>query len=884
MTGRILWGLLALFFAAAEARADPEPGGWVDPGWRRLVARYAVTFGQDGLSRTVIDFEILALNARGAETIAQQSFNYNSHFGELAVSNLTTIKADGRVIPVDPRAIRDQPTATETSSPYFDEERTRIIAYSDVAAGDKVTGRAVYTDKLAHFPGQFAQFWVQPQDQPPEVLELTVDGPASMPLQTSAQDVEHRVEQLGDRIIHHVRFTQQTPRSRAIGLDAFDSARRFEASTFAGYAALAGMLRERNAPMARPTEVLRRFAAEIVGDAATTADKVERLHNWVTQTIRYVGIGLEDGGLTSQPAESVLAARYGDCKAHATLLKALLAAQGIAADLVAINSGARYRITEVATQNFDHVIIYVPELDQYLDPTASLVAFGALPSDLGGKPALDIDRGEVVTLPLTPAERFSLTSDSEVTLAPDGARIGRTVLGGRGLGAALSRAMVRRSERMDRRRGPIEMLNGERIEDSPDPLAPDVRQLADSYAAITSYRLKPIPLDAPLRLSALVTSDPRPSPLELATAGVRRETFRCQSVQYVHTVTLHLADGVSLASKQAAVSHAADLSGETVYGPVHGRIEVGGEITDDKGTVRATSRLLVRFDGPVCPADFAGSIEKAWIKFDQFRRAAISLSTKPVGYVLETSPELDAALEAYNRKDYQLALSRFWPLAKAGHPKARAYIGFMHEYAYGVARDYSEAARWYRMSAEQGDTYSQAKLAGLYANGLGVARDDTIAAEWYARAARLGDRQAQLHLATFYRDGRGVGRDLKQAETWFALAAEQGSGWAQMSIGLLYTKGGDGLPVDYGKAVEWFRKAAANDDATAKYNLGWAYEAGLGVPRNNEQAIEWYRKAADQGDQLAKERLARLTSAGSPSLPAGRLIGGLLNLLSSRAE
>ena len=57
---------------------------------------------------------------------------------------------------------------------------------------------------------------------------------------------------------------------------------------------------------------------------AITHLKVERIHNWVARNIGYVGIGFEDGGWTSQPAAAVLASRYGDCKAHATILKALL--------------------------------------------------------------------------------------------------------------------------------------------------------------------------------------------------------------------------------------------------------------------------------------------------------------------------------------------------------------------------------------------------------------------------------------------------------------------------------------------------------------------------------------------------------------------------------
>lgn len=879
MTVRFVWALLAMLMGAIPAAAAATSSGraWVDPGWRRTVARQTVTFDQRGFATTVVEVEFLATTERGADAIAQRLVPYNSYFGELALSNLTTIKADGRIIPVDPRAVRDQPASTDLSSPYFDEERNKIVIYSDVAIGDKVTARAVYTDKVAHFPGQFAQFWVQSIEQPPEVFELTLDGPASMPLRTSGRNVEHHQEQRGDRIIHRVRFLQEMPQPPSDQIDAFDTGARFEASTFPDYQALAGMLSARNAPMARPTEALRSVAADIVGDAATSAVKVERLHNWVTQNIRYVGIGLEDGGLASQPAEAVLSARYGDCKAHATLLKALLATQGIAADVVIVNGAPRYQITEVATQNFDHAILYVPELDRYLDPTASLIAFGALPPELGGKPALDIDTGKLVTIPVLPADRFAIAADTEVTLAADGTRQGKYVWSGRGLGAAVGRKTARRLERMDGERRAAEM-RGSDLDGVTDYLIPDSRKLTDDYAITTKLRLKPLALDSLPRTTLTVLSEPQTSALQIP-ADAREQPFRCQSTQYLETAALHLPDGVSLSDKRAPMAYAAELNGKTLYGPVHGRIEAEGEVLLDGRTVRLRMRLQLSVDASLCPPDFVDGIQAALTRFDNFRRTKVGLTTHPVGYVLETSPEFEFGTAAFDRKDYETALTRFRLLAEKGHPRAQAYIGFMHEFAYGVVRDYGEAARWYRRAAEQGDTYSQSKLADLYSKGLGVQQDNKAAADWYTRAAELGDRQARLHLGTLYRDGRGVPRNFRLAEKWFALAAEQGSGWAQMSIGVLYTHGGDGIPQDYIKAVEWFRKAAARGDAYAEYNLGWAHENGLGVEKNREQAVEWYRKAADQGDQLAKQRLDRLTAreTGSSWTPA-RLIERMLGL------
>jgi TPR repeat protein/transglutaminase-like putative cysteine protease len=882
MIARVVWPLLVLLVmtggtSPASAGSD-SPAAWIDPGWRRTVARYAVTFDERGLSTTVFDFEIQALDQKGAEAIAQRVLSYNSYFSELTVSDFATIKADGKIIAVDGRAIRDQPASADISSPYFDEVRNRIIAYSDVGPGDTIKGRAVYRDKRARFPGEFERFWIQPLDQPPEVIELTLDGPASRPLRTAARNAEHREERSGDRIIHHVRFRQDMPERRQSDLGDFDTARRFEASTFVDYEALASALNARNAAMAVPNEALRALAVAIVGDAGATADKVERLHNWVAQNVRYVGIGLEDGGLTSQPAATVRAARYGDCKAHATLLKALLATQDIEANLVVVNSDPHYALTEVATQNFDHAIVYVPALDQYLDPTASQVAFGALPSGLSGKPVLNVDTGRLDVIPVTPSERFTLASETDATLAPDGTRQGQTVLSGRGLGAALGRDAARRLEWVDRQHLAGEMIAKDDLKGTGNYIVPDPRKLSDAYAITATFRLDPVKLDAPLRLPMAILSDPRLPLLQLTTGGIREQPFRCRPVDYRESAALHLPDGINLASKLAPVSYTASFERETAYGTVRGHIEITGEIVLDGRTVRSRAQVQLRFDKPVCPADFVNAIKMSLSKFDEFRRGNIGLTPKPVGYINEISPDFNLGVKAVDNKNYELALTWLKPLAEKGHAKAQAYLGYMYQYAYGVARDYREAARWYLLAAEQGDTYSQLNLAEIYEKGWGLTRDDKVAAQWYARAADLGDRQGQLHLATMYRDGRGLARDYKQAEKWYGLAADQGSAWAQTNLGLLYTHGGDGLQLDYGKAVAWFRKAADNDDPDAKYDLGWAYEAGLGVAKDREQAIEWYRKAADQGHQRAKSRLDEL-SGNSLSSTATRILMAALKIL-----
>jgi hypothetical protein len=186
----------------------------------------------------------------------------------------------------------------------------------------------------------------------------------------------------------------------------------------------------------------------------------------------------------------VLASRYGDCKAHATILKALLAAQGIEANLVAVNADAQYTLTEVATPNFNHAIVYVPEIDQYLDPTASLLAFGSLPPSLGGKPALNIDKGTIAKIPVATPERFTLAADTVYTLAGDGTREARSILSGTGLGALIGRSTAQGLETVDRPNTAKKLIEQAGLSGTGDNSFPNPRELSDKLRELSDQQAR----------------------------------------------------------------------------------------------------------------------------------------------------------------------------------------------------------------------------------------------------------------------------------------------------------------------------------------------------------------------------------------------------------
>jgi TPR repeat protein len=111
--------------------------------------------------------------------------------------------------------------------------------------------------------------------------------------------------------------------------------------------------------------------------------------------------------------------------------------------------------------------------------------------------------------------------------------------------------------------------------------------------------------------------------------------------------------------------------------------------------------------------------------------------------------------------------------------------------------------------ANAGDAASQVAVGEDYAAGKGIARDYKQAAEWYRKAAEKGDVAGEMHLAALYRDGGGkyFARDMAQAAEWYRKAAEQGDVTAQGILGTLYSMG-QGVPLSYPDAYYWLDLAA----------------------------------------------------------------------------
>jgi len=106
----------------------------------------------------------------------------------------------------------------------------------------------------------------------------------------------------------------------------------------------------------------------------------------------------------------------------------------------------------------------------------------------------------------------------------------------------------------------------------------------------------------------------------------------------------------------------------------------------------------------------------------------------------------------------------------------------------------------------------------MYFRGEGLARDDSQAAKWFRLAAERGYAPAQENFAWMSYTGTGLPLDYSGAARWSRAAAEQGFARAQLDLAYLYEQG-KGVPLDYVAAYMWYKSASDGGETRARIEL-----------------------------------------------------------------
>ncbi len=294
-------------------------------------------------------------------------------------------------------------------------------------------------------------------------------------------------------------------------------------------------------------------------------------------------------------------------------------------------------------------------------------------------------------------------------------------------------------------------------------------------------------------------------------------------------------------------------------------------------------------------------------------------------------PETNAAIAAFNRKDYNTAWSDFMAAAQQGDSEAEAGVGsmlFMKMNPPGTGF-YAQSEKWLLASAKQNNVKGMTWLARFYyADGVNIAgginpginnarippqlqaqaeKSFAKARDWYERASALGDGYAMGNLAIMLDAGVGGPRDParaaqlragvgKHADADFAKKinadptnnaitaswqaghytealqnaegpATKGDAKAQAILGRAYYEG-VGVPRNYATALRWLTPAVKQNNSDAMFILGLMYEHGRGINQDFPKSLELFDHAAQLGQRYAEMEAAGMRLQGEANRQA----------------
>lgn len=161
-------------------------------------------------------------------------------------------------------------------------------------------------------------------------------------------------------------------------------------------------------------------------------------------------------------------------------------------------------------------------------------------------------------------------------------------------------------------------------------------------------------------------------------------------------------------------------------------------------------------------------------------------------------------------------------------------------------------------SAGLGQNASELFEKGMNAlQGSNATRSKPNAIDYFRRSAELGFAPAQVVLAYFYDTGHAVTSDPREALEWYKKAAQQDDPLAQWLVGrMIYA---DLVPPrDLNEAQAWLEKSSSHGDPFAEYLLG-----RIALERSDyARSANRFRQAAQQGLPQAQRALAQLLRDG----------------------
>ena len=223
-------------------------------------------------------------------------------------------------------------------------------------------------------------------------------------------------------------------------------------------------------------------------------------------------------------------------------------------------------------------------------------------------------------------------------------------------------------------------------------------------------------------------------------------------------------------------------------------------------------------------------------------------------YVLATEYVFGRFVPQDNKKAFDLMEKA---ALEKGSIKAVDVLGDFYFRGIGVERDVKRAIICYSIGAENHIPNSMYWYGRFLCDGVFIEQDVAKGYPLVKEAAEMGNTDAMVYIGLDYYRGEFVKKNDKEAFYWVEKAVKEGETSALVILGEFYMQG-IGVVADKAKAVELYKKSAAQKDPYGVFRLGQILYEEKGA--DSQTGLNLIKVAAKMGNEPAQEYLNKLGS------------------------
>ncbi len=339
----------------------------------------------------------------------KKTFSYNRNFQTVTIH----------------KAVSYKPNGSETAA----EINQNVAVFTSLEPGDYIvmdwTIHNYYTGTMAHQTyGEFSFFLSYPTYE----SEINFITPAhdTIPYTLYGKHIKRTQKKVDEYTITTLSKEpyKNPPFESYMGSD-WAGNEKITYSTFSSWSAISNWYYDVTQDKLNHTLELEAIADSLFAGLKSDDEKIEAVHSYITDVIRYSSIPFRQSGWIPQAAKEVVSTKIGDCKDMAALGKSLLALAKIPADLVLVNTYEKQLLDRAYIgPNFNHCILATTYKGKkhFIDFTDNNQSIEGLPLSDQGAMALLIKRDNSIlfNLPIDTPEERSKTREVHTTLHEDG--------------------------------------------------------------------------------------------------------------------------------------------------------------------------------------------------------------------------------------------------------------------------------------------------------------------------------------------------------------------------------------------------------------------------------------------------------------------------------